>query len=69
MVSGFGFQVSGTALPVSDASYETSGNDECRMSIDPPEAEWNRFAQSFSNRQNTLFDIRPGVLRDLRGLI
>jgi hypothetical protein len=30
-----------------DTSHETSGNDECRLSIDPPEAEWNRFAQSF----------------------
>jgi hypothetical protein len=30
-----------------ERSYETSGNEECRMTIDPPEAEWNRFARSF----------------------
>jgi len=22
-------------------------NDECRLTIDPPQTEWNRFAQSF----------------------
>ncbi|CAB1075020.1 hypothetical protein D1AOALGA4SA_2840 [Olavius algarvensis Delta 1 endosymbiont] len=32
-------------------SYETTWNDECRMSFDEC---WNRFAQSILNGQNTL---------------
>jgi hypothetical protein len=30
-VSGVRFQVSGSALPVLETSYETSGNVECRL--------------------------------------
>ena len=52
-VSGVRFQDLAPRFP--DTSYETSGNDECRMSIDE---WWNRCAQSFKNRQNTLFDVR-----------
>jgi hypothetical protein len=53
-----------------DTSHETSGNDECRLSIDPPEAEWNRFAQPFIIDRSTqklttgrihYFDIRHSL--------
>ena len=51
-------------------SYETSGNDECRMTIDE---WWNRFAQSFFKNNNdripyfdihySLFDIRYSLFQ------